>query len=168
MALSRPLAIAVAAMALLVGSVTFEMIYHRSFTVEVRDASGWLTIGESVSNVDTPTRFAAAPLANRAIVVDRNATVEFQLRVDNGYPWSYSHHYDVSNGGLRVAEGDVRASARDVGTSPFTIPAATLLNPTFGTKEVPGASTNVTFVSLYVTVGSTEVPASFQLQEAGS
>ena len=166
MALSRPLAIAVAAMILLVGSVTFEIVFHRSFSVEVHDAAGWHTIGTAGTEPSRP----AALHAPVTVVADRNATLDFQLRTDNGYPWSYADHYAVIYNGAVVAEGDIAAGARGVHESPFSLPAATLfsgLGPSAEPiKGTPG--TNITFPSFDVQVGNVDVYASFQLQEASS
>lgn len=165
MALSLPLAIAVVAMVLLVGSVTVEVAFQRSYVVQAHDATGWQTIGQAPIDASKPT--VRAP-AQRTIVVSHNGSVEFRLRLDNGMLWSASENYDVIVGGASVADGTLAAPARGVGESLFTIPVATLVGPSdpggAPTKEGPAA--NVTFVNLDVEVGSRQVYANFQLQEA--
>lgn len=160
MAVSRPLLVAITCMVLLLGSVTFEVVFHRTFTVEVHDAAGWQTIG-SFGTGDQNLR-AGPVLSDHAVPANRSDVVEFRVRVDNAYPLSYSHSYIVGYQGINVAEGTLTAPARDIGTSSFTIPAATLLVSS-GPKTEPGG--NITFVYFDVRLGNIDVPASFQLKE---
>ncbi|MFA5862664.1 MAG: hypothetical protein WDA16_13310 [Candidatus Thermoplasmatota archaeon] len=160
MAVSRPLLVAVACMVLLLGSVTFEVVFHRTFTVEVHDAVGWQTVG-SFGTGDKGLR-AEPVLGTHAVTVNRSDNVEFRVRVDNAYPLAYSHSYVVGYQGINVGEGTLTAPARDVGTSSFTIPASTLLT-NVGPKTDP--RDNITFVYFDVRLGNIDVPASFQLQE---
>jgi hypothetical protein len=162
MVLSRSLMIAVVAMALLVGSVTFEVVFQRTYALQVHDPPGWQTIGQSASANDVATPRAGP--ASHAILAARNASIDFRLRVDNGYPWASSQHYDIVFNGLSVADGTIAAPARGVGETPFTIPAATLLRGSGGPKEIPGG--NVTYVNLNAVIGSESIYATFQLQEA--
>ena len=165
MAVSRPLAVAIAAMVLLVGSVTFDAVFHRTYRVDVHDAQGWQTIGTAGGG--QPGKSAlASPRGAHPVIAARNATLEFRLRVDNGYPWSYSGHYDVAYNGVGIADGDISAPARGVGESPFTIPAASLyaggtasVEPT---KGAPGS--NVTYPYFSVEIGNVVVSANFELQ----
>lgn len=164
MAVSRPLAVAIAAMVLLVGSVTFEAVFHRTYAVEIHGAIGWQTIGSAGAEPDG--KRAVFPAA-QTIVADRNATLEFRFRVDNGYPWSYADHYNVLYAGVGVAEGDIAAGGRGVGLSTFTIPASTFYANLGLEFKGGGPGGNVTFPSLDVQVGNVDVPASFQLQLPG-
>ena len=163
MAVSRPLAVAIGAMVLLVGSVSFELFFQRSYALEVFHDGGWTTIGQTETPGDSSPR-PMTPLAG-AIIVNRSDDVQFRLRLDNGYPWSYAHHYDVEAYGLRVAEGDISAGGRDIGTSTFKVPASTLLG-SFAGKVGPGA--NITQAYLNVQIGTTSVSGTLELQEAAS
>jgi hypothetical protein len=162
MAVSRPLVVAIVAMALLLTSVGAELAFHRTYALDVRDPAGWLTVAESYDPTASGPR--ATPLLAHAILANASDQVELRVRVDNGYPWSYSHSFVVSTMGLRVAEGTLTAPARDTGASSFTIPASTLLSGLSpAAKGGPGG--NVTTAYLDVQVGSVGFSGSFQLQE---
>jgi len=158
MALSRPLVVAIVAFALLGVSVGFEAAFHRTIYLDVKSGEGWQTIGQSA------TPGMGGPRATAAIYpipLSPNGTLELRVRIDNGYPWSFSHHYDVTSQGLLVASGTVTAPGRDVGESSFTLSYAQLVGA--GGKPT---GTNVTFASVGVQVGNDYAGGSFQVQEA--
>ena len=157
-----PLAVAVVAMGLLVVSVGFEVVFQRTYSVDVQVDSGWQTIGQS-GDRGSGRMYSEPKLTSGAgaITVARNETLEFRIRVDNGYPWSYSEAYDVRVEGVIVAEGELAAEARSEGTSTFTVPAST-----FFARMSPDPERNLTTAYFDVQIGSAYVSASFFLQEA--
>lgn len=159
---SKPLIVAVVAMGLLVVSVGFEVLFHRSYAIDVQTPDGWITIGGTGSDPYGLSR--PAETSGGAIVeVARNDTITFRLRADNGYPWSLSEPYDVRVGGVIVAEGTIAADARSEGESTFTLRAALFLPRTTETPvpEKPGS----TLGYFDVQIGDAFVSASFQVQE---
>lgn len=157
-----PLTVAMVAMGLLVVSVGFEVLYHRSYFVDVAAGTGWQTIGTSGDPGDS-ARYAARPeftTAGDVVEAPRDGTLQFRVRVDNAYPWSFSESYDVRVGGVIVAEGELTAAASAEGTSTFTIPAST-----FYASIPKDPERNVTSAWLDVQVGSVYVSGSLLLQE---
>jgi hypothetical protein len=158
MAASPPLVVAVIAMVLLFGSVTFEVAFQRVYYVDVENGAGWQQVGHA-----GPAGAAGPAPPDRGLAVAASGNVSLRLRVDNGYPWSYAQHYEATYGGLSIASGDVTARARDTGVATFEVPASTFFQ---GAAAAPKIAPNTTFVDLEVRVGDVTVPASFQLQEA--
>jgi len=162
MALSRPLVVALVAMGLLVVSVGTELAFHRSFALDVHDAAGWLTVGESYDPTDNGVP-RATPALTHAVLVNASDALDLRVRVDNGYPWSYSHAYVVSTGGLRVGEGTLTAPASGTGTATFSVPASTFFSSYAGGPKIAGG--NVTTAYLDVQVGAVSFSGTFQVQE---
>lgn len=148
------------AMGLLMLSVGFELAFQRSYTVDVRGATGWQTVAVSLRE-DTRAMEPVATRAGDAIEVDRNGTITFRLVVDNGYPWRITEPYDVRYQGVIVAEGVIEAPARGEGTSTFEIPARTFLDSLGRAPETP-----LQFPYLDVRVDSRYLSGNFQLREA--
>lgn len=161
---SRPLVVAVVAMGLLVLSVGFEVVFHRSYAVDVQASDGWLTIGATGSEPYTLAK-PGETSGGAVVQASRNDTLTFRLRVDNGYPWSHSEDYDVRVNGVIVAEGKLEADARSEGTSTFEVRAAVFFQ---GAAVEPARAPGVQFGYLDVQVGSAFVYASFQVQEVPS
>lgn len=162
MAVSRPLAIGVAAMALLVVSVGFEILVHRSFAVDVRTDDGWQTIG-ATGQSNEPYRTKPLGVTD-PIEASRNDTLQFRLRVDNGYPWSYSEHFYVTGGsGVTVAEGELVAPGRGLGEATFDVRLGRLVE--YWPKPADAERTEFQTVSFNVVVGSSYIYSSFQIKE---
>ena len=161
MVMSRPLVVAVTAMALLVASVGFEVLFHRTYQLDVRTDDGWMTIGTS----GDPYGVARPRETQGGGVVRASSddTLTFRLRVDNGYPWSMSEAYDVRVGGVIVAEGTIAAAGRGDGESTFTVRAATLFSQSGRSPDVEGK--NITFAYVDVAVERVYLSGTFQLEE---
>jgi len=160
---SRPLAVAIGAMILLVASVTFEVVFEREITLEVRGPLGFqdITEGTSASGEFRSTPKPGLTRATDPVVAAPNDTIEFRVRVDNGFPWAYDEPYDVRFQGVIVAEGEIQAGARDRGESSFTIPASTFFSA--GTTD---PSLDVIPIYIDVQIGSEYASGSFHLKEA--
>ena len=151
------------AMGLLVISVGFEVIVHRTYGVDVRVGDVWRTIAVSGS---TGEPYRSTPVeATEPIVAGVNDTLQFRVRVDNGYPWSYSEHYYVtSNSGITVADGELAAASRGYGEATFGIVLGRIVDP--GALAPEAKTSPYRSASLNVAVGSVYLYASFQVQEA--
>ena len=151
----KPLTVAIAAMALLVASVGFEVVFDRTFTLAVETGTGYAQIGAS------SRAGYAKPIDTRAggdVRANESDALRFRLEVDNGYPWSFSEAYDVRVNGIIVAEGILEAPARGAGEATFEVPASAFL---------AHAPQDVGAIPAYleIQVGEEFVSGNFQIQE---
>lgn len=141
MAISRPLAVAVAATALLVVVLGADASMDRSLHVDQRDAGGgWATVA-SQGEVPERDRYAypIGPVAGQPVA--RNDSIPMRVRVENGYPLAFDETYVVRVNGAEVARGTLAAPARGSGASEFLVPVAKIAG---GLREGEKAGGNQT------------------------
>lgn len=127
---------------------------NRTVILDRQVGGGWRLVAS-----DPPT-YEAKPLEPVGRGTERaqaNETLEFRLRVDNGYPWSYSERYRVFSNGLEVASGTLEAGARSEGEAAFTVRAEGA-HAGEQTKDPSGAAVPVfTSMSIEVLVGNSHL-----------
>lgn len=166
MAVSRPLAIAIAAGALLVVVLVADAQMDRSVHVDARDEQGgWVTLA-SAGEVPQDDRYRAmAPAPIR--VESANSTVTLRVRVENGYPWGYDKAFVAYADGVEVARGRLASGARDSGTTEFTVPVSRVVGSQYGKTMEPtptGGNGPTYFANVQVTLGRQQLYAGFSLE----
>lgn len=125
-----PLAVAAVSAVLLVAVLAVDAGMNRTFSLDVRGVDGWVTVATS----DEGRGYPRAVHSLAPVTVADNGSVEFRLRVDNGYPWTFSGTYDAHAYGEPVAQGEVSAGARSAGTATFTVDLASLTQDHLGPR----------------------------------
>lgn len=164
MAVSRPLAIAIVAMSLLVVSVGFEVLVQRTFALDVRVGDEWRTLAVSETSNDP---YRTTPVgATDPIVANASDTLTFRVRVDNGYPWAYSEHYYVSSWrGSTIADGELTAPGRGYGEATFSLVLGRIMSEGALTPEGGPKSAGYRSANLNVNLDEVYLSASFDVQE---
>ncbi len=156
---ARAFTVAAVAAGLLIVVLAVDTSMARSVHLDVQQDGEWMTVG-----ADSRDRSTAQPFGfgMRAVQVDPNGTLDFRVRMDNGYPWEYREPFRVMLNGVIIAEGALEVPGRSTGEARFTVEGRTLLESAHGPRP---ARDGGTFVSLELMTGSTAVYATLNMQE---
>ena len=114
---SPALVVAAAALVVIVG---VDAALDRTLALDVREEGGWRTL--ATQGGEAPSYFQ--PYRESTVSASRNDSLEFRVRLDNGYPWAFDEAFRVLESGSIVAEGRLTAPAGGEGSATFTVPAS--------------------------------------------
>lgn len=159
----KPLAIAIAATALLLVVIGVDVSLTRTLAVDVHTGAAWRSLVEDPMPREDYARYY--PYGVNPVEVNRTDAVRFRVRVENEYPWSFARSYHIYQGGDEVASGELTAPGRSNGTAEFTISADRLLGAP-GVRYEPSIKEYPTVTAeLRVEIGKTTLYANPSLKE---